>query len=301
MDIHELIGRALRNEASYKELSVIESWKSQDKFNTKLYNQYHTIWQNYASLRSAAEIPEIIDWANFLQGQHTPQNINYIKWLGLAASFLLFGIFIHLMLPTAQGTLYETGSGQITAYTLEDGSTVWLNKNAKIRYKQDDDHRLVTLEGEAFFEVAHNPDVPFIINTGELRTQVVGTSFNIDQTEEQTMVSVEKGKVKVYEENRQSLLLTSGMAADYDVNTGILKEKIGGVRNAFSWKTGILSFENVSIQEVIKDLEMHFETSLFIENNQSQAHLTANFDNQSLESVLHLIEVITDEKIKITQ
>ncbi|MEP4094943.1 FecR domain-containing protein [Reichenbachiella sp.] len=300
MDIHELIGRELRNEASSEDLAAIESWKSKDKFNAKLHAQYHHIWFNSANLRPEVEIEPIMDWNQFLQYQQASPKSYYIKWMGLAASFLLMGVLIRFVFVMSQGTTYESSANQVTSYTLQDGSVVWVNKNTKINYKQDDGRRLVELEGEAFFEVAHDANTPFIISTGSLKTQVVGTAFNIDQAKEKVIVSVESGKVKVYED-KQSILLTQGMAVSYDFNTRRLDEKVGGIRNAFSWKTGILSFENTPIQEVIADLEKHFENSLTIENKQSEAHLTASFDNQSLEYILSLIEVITEEKINITQ
>lgn len=301
MDIHELIGKELRNEASEEELATIEDWKSKDKFNNKLHRQYQSIWQSSADLRPEMKIEPIADWHQFLQSQPKKSKGQFIKWMGLAASFLLIGLLVRFVFMTFQGTSYEAKPDQIATYMLEDGSTVWLNKRAKITYKQEGGFRLVDLEGEAFFDVAYDPETPFIISTGDLKTKVIGTSFNVDHEEDRTIVTVESGKVKVYDQIDQSVLLTLGMVANYDEQTGKLIEKVGGTLNAFSWKTGILVFDNTSIQDVIIDLEQHFEVELLLENITSDAHLTASFDNQSLEDVLSLVEVITEEKIKLAQ
>lgn len=87
--------------------------------------------------------------------------------------------------------------------TLEDGSRVLLKPESEISFPEPfaDLERIVSLDGEAFFEVSENPDRPFLVNTGEIITKVLGTSFSVKARhgDPSVEVAVKTGKVSVYE------------------------------------------------------------------------------------------------------
>src|SRR5690606_9914983 len=93
---------------------------------------------------------------------------------------------------------------------LPDGSVVWLNKGAKLSYLKGFKNfydREVNLSGEAFFDVKPNAEKPFIIETANTATRVLGTSFNVKTNGENVAVSVFSGKVSFKELNQAKELL----------------------------------------------------------------------------------------------
>ncbi|HVW62489.1 MAG TPA: FecR domain-containing protein, partial [Puia sp.] len=133
------------------------------------------------------------------------------RWWMAAAAVLVLGVAGGLLyrgqrhpniaatspVPTAHDKEITTRYGTRNFLELPDGSKLWLNAGSKVKYAED--RRELTLEGEAFFDVKHDPDHPFIIHTGKLDVRVLGTSFNVkaypnDSTIETTLI---KGKVEI--------------------------------------------------------------------------------------------------------
>src|SRR5690606_6204958 len=87
---------------------------------------------------------------------------------------------------------------------LPDGSTVLLNDDSELSYSLpfDDGPREVTLKGEAFFDIIHDNNKPFIVRTGNISTNVLGTAFNINARNRNVVVTVERGLVQVSDETQ---------------------------------------------------------------------------------------------------
>lgn len=135
--------------------------------------------------------------------------------MGLLGSFWWFQqsdtriTYSELVATARQGTqpLSEVkATSERIQVRLEDGSLVWLEPGSRLSYPQhfSADKREVLLEGEAFFEVARNPNRPFYVYANEVVTKVLGTSFRISAFENarQVLVAVKTGKVSVYKQNR---------------------------------------------------------------------------------------------------
>lgn len=101
--------------------------------------------------------------------------------------------------PVSLNTV-RSPQGEQTKVILSDGSVVWLNGNAVLNYPSsfDSSRNVFLLQGEAFFEVARDTTKPFMVHSGNMYTQVLGTSFNIRTGKGKYMVAVASGKVKVY-------------------------------------------------------------------------------------------------------
>ena len=111
---------------------------------------------------------------------------------------LVFGALIYANNFTAyeQPQIYATNIGEYNEFTLRDGSTVKLNTASQVEVAYTDDMRRIRLiEGEAFFDVAHNPDRPFVVYSGEMQAQAIGTSFVVRLRDMVTELSVVDGVV----------------------------------------------------------------------------------------------------------
>lgn len=126
---------------------------------------------------------------------------------GIAAGLTLFAGGLYWMRAhtydeiSAQFTSFETPAGQRVSMNLSDGTHVWLNAGSRIEYPVvfDRKARRVKVSGEAMFEVTHDANRPFIVETFVSEIEVLGTKFNVVADESRSLFSTTllEGKVKV--------------------------------------------------------------------------------------------------------
>ncbi|MGS2738321.1 FecR family protein [Sinomicrobium sp. M5D2P17] len=183
--------------------------------------------------------------------------------------------------------------GQKLSLTLTDGTEVRLNSGSTIKFPErfTGQSREVELTGEAFFNVAKNPDKPFIIKSNEVHTTVLGTSFNINTYPDnpEITVTVATGKVKVASQDREVLLGPNEQGVFDRKSNRISKGKID-ITNFIQWKDGIIHFEDTSLLKVVQVLECWYGVTFGFENEAiKNCHLTATYDNEILSVVLESI------------
>ncbi|WP_207422184.1 FecR family protein [Desertivirga brevis] len=204
-----------------------------------------------------------------------------------------------IVLPTYVSV--KNSSRSLKKHVFPDGSIAWMRPFAQISYRKDYNSassRDVTMQGEAFFEVAKNPKRPFIIKTGDVYTKVLGTSFNVrcNVGTEETEVSVVTGKVMVYTlipntdnvKQRTFLLPKESVVASV---AEVKLEKRAETNNAMSiWRKETLSFNNTPVKDVVKALNERFASKIQIKDSTiNQYQLKADFTNVNLPSVLELL------------
>ncbi len=235
----------------------------------------------------------------------------HIKTLLKIAAMLVLvsavGIWVwsnHHLRQSEQLTTVYNPAGQLKTLVLPDGSKVFLNAASKISFPSrfSSENREVTLIGEAYFEVVHNPEKPFLIYTGKVRTQVLGTSFNIKAyaNEPKIQVAVVSGKVGVVA-GHLSAFLTPNQTADYHIKDDrLLKSTIADASVLKAWTDGQLVFRDQSFNEIIRTVIRKYKTNIIIQNNQTAgAILNAHFDkNESLENVISVLCTYVGAKYK---
>lgn len=181
--------------------------------------------------------------------------------------------------------------------SLPDGSIITLNQGSQITLDADFDQsiRHIQLAGEAFFEVARDENRPFIIETSRSKTQVLGTSFSISESDRSTTLTVVSGKVSFSSKSDESVILTKGDQGTLS-SSGQLTKNNNTDLNFLSWKTGNLVFENASVKSVLTDLEQHYNVR-FQSESSIVTTLTAQFNNQSLGEVLEIVSSTLDIEI----
>lgn len=166
-------------------------------------------------------------------------------------------------------TLY-TPAGQRAQLVLQDGTEVWLNAKSKLTYPAQfsGDKRQVTVEGEAFFNVAKDPSKPFIVSTKEVEMKVLGTQFNVYSYPEADYVqtSLIEGSVKVFFPNRES----EGVILKPDQQVTVVngKMKVGPIRFSehFLWRDGIYAFDNEPLIDILKKLELYYDVRILVKD-----------------------------------
>ncbi|MEQ9287803.1 MAG: FecR domain-containing protein [Cyclobacteriaceae bacterium] len=182
--------------------------------------------------------------------------------------------------------------GQKLLSILPDGTRVKLNSESTLvidsRFGQED--RRVTLHGEAFFEVARDTKRPFIISTDNLVTRVLGTSFNFRSysDEEKVQLLVVNGKVSVYDNYGDSMILKDHEMLEYDLyKHKITKSVCDDLKPYIGWKDGILIFDNDPYDTVIKKIEKWYDVRVQLSRDiVLTGEYSAEYHNKSLKKVL---------------
>ena len=231
---------------------------------------------------------------------------DWYKYVGYAACVLLMVALAYTLVSPneqleakySQTILASTSIGENKTITLSDGTKVTLNANTTFSYpeKFSEESRDVSLQGEAFFDVAHNPEKPFKVATGNgMNIQVLGTVFNVksypeDQNVETTLVS---GKVKVVEEqNQKTVVLAPSQRATYVKDADKLIVDNVQTTKFTAWREGKLIYDETPIRQVISDLKRKYKVDISVESPGIMDYkYTGEFDNLGIEQILDLFEV----------
>ena len=189
-----------------------------------------------------------------------------------------------------------TAKSEIKKILLQDGSQVILNANSKISYSEDfKQNRKLKLVGEAFFKVVKNPKSPFVIETSQFKTKVLGTSFNIKAYPNTiNTVSVVTGKVEV--NSKENLAWKSILIKNQWIS--IKKQEVPQLSNDDAkdfnaWTKNILIFQNSSLRETAITLENQFNVTIVFEKQElGELRITGKFKEENLNNILNSIALV---------
>ena len=190
-----------------------------------------------------------------------------------------------------------TQFGEKLNFKLPDGSSVWLNSGSQLSFpeKFDSLERKVVLLGEGYFEVKKDTSRVFKVVSGNLETEALGTSFNINfLNPQEVMVSLLTGKVKIQSEpTAESYLLAPGEQLQYiQIDNHFKISKIQS-ETVIGWKEGLLSFKNAGFDEVVASLERWYGVNIRVSGMPSKSWiLNGKYKNQNLDLVLDRMSFI---------
>lgn len=195
---------------------------------------------------------------------------------------------------TAQTYITKHNSfGQRSIIQLSDGTKVTLNANSTLKYpKIFGAIRNVELEGEAYFEVMKNPKKPFVVHTGALTTQVLGTSFNVNTqlASGKIEVALIEGSVKVNDQlTGNTLTLKPQERVVFDQATNKLTKSDFDAELLTSWKDGILKFKDASFEEIAKKVYATYGITLINLSKHANWRYTGEFKNTDYVSLIKSI------------
>jgi transmembrane sensor len=238
-----------------------------------------------------------------------------------ATILLVVGVGAYLALVPG-GDRYVTPVGGLASVPISDGSKVTLNTDSEIRVAMTHTERRVDLDqGEAFFEVAHDPTRPFIVHAGNKRVIAVGTKFAVRRQGDDVRIVVTEGKVKLEADalaasprgsavptdpatgdpgsssgstrNAESAtLLTAGtIARARDAGVLIQQRPLPEVEDYLSWRSGFLTFRETSLGDAVAEFNRYNERQIVIDDPQIAAiRLSGKFRSTQFEAFVRLIE-----------
>ncbi len=229
------------------------------------------------------------------------QRVAAILILPLICSFLLFYFFHNnAKQPVDPGinsyAEIQCPMGARIKFQLPDGTSGYLNSGARLKYPVKFGHeRKVELVGEAFFDVAHNKENPFHVNTSNLDIKVLGTVFNViaDEGEQTEEVVLQSGKIDVLSKDGDNLT-TLAPNEQIILNIGkktFMKKEVEASQYS-TWKDGRLVFRNENMQQLAKRLSRWYNAEVVVEDHQLNDYtFHATFIDEPLDEVLKLISL----------
>ena len=240
----------------------------------------------------------------------SPPKTNKKIYYRIAASLAVFFILSCTLFMIFQNReiIEHTSFGEVKNITLPDGSMVALNGNSTMTYKAtwDDDQepRIVKIEGEAFFSILHTKsNQPFLVQTNdEFSVEVVGTKFNFLHRTGRAEVVLSEGQVKVNIRKADALEqinMKPGDAVSYEKKTHAVAQRQVKAEAKSSWRNARLMLDNSSLAEVILRIEETYGVTVQVKNQELLGlKLWGTVPSGNLENLLKGIEASFNLKIE---
>jgi transmembrane sensor len=195
-----------------------------------------------------------------------------------------------------------TGKGKHYNLELADGTRVWLDAESSLHFPTffPGNERIVTVTGQAYFEVAKDKSKPFLVKTQDVMVNVLGTHFNINAHESIALTTLLEGSIRITSSGNQSRNLTPGQQAGFLPNGNVMMISNADMDEVMAWKNGLFRFNGSSIREIMVQLERWYDISVDYENDEiNQVSLVAKINrNENLSTILKLLEMT--EHVKFT-
>jgi ferric-dicitrate binding protein FerR (iron transport regulator) len=210
--------------------------------------------------------------------------------------FVLYYLSSNNIIPNSTWVEVHSPMGARTQFSLPDGTIGWLNGGSVIKYPvRFGVKRNVTLNGEAYFDVARNPNSPFVIDANKIEVKVLGTAFDVISYKNDSIaeVVVARGKVEVTAKDhklKEILLPSDRLAINTERNT-YFKSTVN-ILDYISWKSGKLIFMNDRFDEVIRKLSRFYNVDFEVKDNVNKNQLfRAVLENENLDEILRYMKL----------
>ena len=237
--------------------------------------------------------------------------LQYLKYaaavvLGIGVSLSTLYLTNQEILSTVGNYKLVTSKGEKSYLQLPDGTRVWLNSCTTLEYAENYGYsnRSIYLDGEAYFEVAKNKDLPFVVKANGIDVKAIGTAFNVSayMEDSQLTTTLFNGKVAVQPTlTKQEVLLEPNQVAVYDKSRNKIEVVPYDKKLFAQWRGGFLSFEMMYLQDITKLLERNYNVVFRYENQGiKKLRFSGSFrNNEDLSEILNVIKTNTGIRYQI--
>lgn len=313
--ISVLFSKYVAGEANQTEIKELLELVKIEHSDNDLDLEMEHLWNTQTELAE-----ERVDWQRIynrsVASGPVHKKINRRVWFSAAAALFIGIISIATLINVNKHTdqeplKYVTGkaaSGKTLIVMLSDGTRVTLNSGSKLRYPENfsEGKREVYLDGEAYFQVAHNPNRSFLVHSGKVVTSVLGTSFNVMAYPGMSGMSVTvlTGKVAVKNtDNEKMVTLTPKQRAILSDEKGAFAvDAVKDLSDVIAWRKGELVFNNATLDEIALKVGNKYGIRIDIANKEkSYRRITGTFNKQSFIEIMGAITKLTETRYKDTK
>lgn len=269
-DTHSLIIRIFSGEANPEEKKQVKEWINSNPKNNKTYADLQEIWLASGNEKEYDTEKAICRFRQKIRKNRAipmPEILKYAAIIILLISLPL--VYFWGNKGTITPKTYTTitcNFGDKSTVTLPDGSLVYLNSGSKLTFNNNfsEEYRQVFLEGEAYFSVKRNEEIPFKVKASEIEIEVLGTEFDLKAYPEENLISTTlvKGKVKISSGSQQIIMKPSKKAIFNRTEKKFKMYNLSDTGHETEWKDGRLIFRNESLGELELKLERWFDVDI---------------------------------------
>lgn len=319
--IDELIATYLTEGLDKNALAELKAWIAASTENENYFIQQREVWFSAVNREAASKYNKdkaFHTFKNRIESQkekgknsrHEFRLSALWRYAAIIAVILAVGCFSYWqggvnVKDTFADISVEAPLGSRTKLYLPDGTLVWLNAGSRMTYSQGFgvDNRMVELEGEGYFEVQRNEQLPFFVKTKALLLQVLGTKFNFRDypQDHEVVVSLLEGKVELNNllKKEEEAVLAPDERAVLNKTNGLMTVEAVTASNASQWTDGYLFFDEELLPDIVKELERSYNVTIHITNaSLNNFRFYGNFvrREQSIQEVLEALA--STEKIQ---
>jgi transmembrane sensor len=286
--IDELIAGYFAQGLDTHELSELREWLLQSNENKLHFKKMQEVWFSSIAADDELRFNKEIAFQRFLsrtkatQAEDEPLAENkpryFIHVLRAVAAVAVLVLFVgggywfgnDRLIKQFADISIEAPLGSRTKTYLPDGTLVWLNAGTKITYSQGFGvhDRKLELNGECYFEVTKNPELPFDVKTNNLTVRVLGTKFNFrDYTDEmEAKVTLLEGKVSLNNPMHaaDNMCLFPNQQAVLDKERGTISISSVKAQRSSEWTLGLIFFNEEKLPDIAKELERYYNVKIVI-------------------------------------
>lgn len=263
----ELLYNFFQGKTSIQEEIQIRRWMEASPENSKLFMEERKLFDAMILLADEDKIRSY-QKKNLFLGNYW---VKEIMKVAAVIAVTLLGAYIYNEFNPDEELLamqkITVPAGQRINLELSDGTVVWLNSRSTIQYPASfaGKNRTIHLNGEAYFEVAHNAHKPFIVETTKGNVEVLGTKFNLEAYADKNsfVTSLMEGSVKVTSGNNELLIKPDEMAI---LEHGKLRVTPIEDYNVYRWKEGLICFRDETFVNIMNKFETCYGVTIKIEN-----------------------------------
>ena len=308
---YALLAKYLIGSLSPEEMEEVLRWRDLSAENEVVFSEVLRLrlsW-NAAKYADGERIDMALEKVNV--------RINRARRYRIARSLLKYAAIILLFVsfsavgwnyfkPETYVTIALGDSESVKKVTLDDGSVVWLRGNSVLKIPQSFSavNRTVSLQGEAFFDVAKNAQFPLYVSTNYVNIKVLGTAFNVktDEKHQNVETVLARGKVALLDKQWNPILdMSPGEKVTYDNNKNEYATEVVDVNVCTAWRLNQFVFENVTLREIVNQLSVKFNVNINLESTklaQRKFRCVINED-ESLPDILKLLKYLAPIQYRI--
>ncbi len=287
-ELQNLINKHFAGQSSAAEEKLLQKWLHESGENRQVYAEIEKIWER-TQPKHSAELPDIQAEWSAIQARlgiripeekarilpiKQPQTVGTqrftqsrgVRWAAVAAAAIFVLTVSRVFLNIDSRQVYATQNAERKNVELPDGTLVQLNSASEVRFLAglQDSVRLVFLQGQAFFKVAHDGR-PFVVQTENAQIRVLGTSFDVHARDNQTRVIVKEGRVQlqalstnspdkvVLEANEKSIVFMEKNPTPVEpVDANYL----------IGWLNSRFVFHQTPLREIIAEMQRRYDTNI---------------------------------------
>lgn len=315
-----LLSRILTGEASSAEKDEFYHKLGDSKEEEELFYEVKSLWLRTSQSKTIVDVDSEFEnlWKKInLPAKKTTFSIakRILQYAAIALFILGIGGLSGYFLSKSSVEVADMGvqkytatKGSVSTIEFADGTKVWLNSGSELTYREDrkNKQRLAELHGEAFFEVKHRADFPFMIKANEIVVRDLGTTFNIKAYAEDKSVetSLIEGEADILSEKGNSLVaLKPGESAIY--NTENKKMEIKSIANNVlsAWREGKFVIRDQRLEDIFKELSRWYDVEFQFENQDLRDYkYTGNIKKSTTaQHVMKMLKLTANFKYKIIE